>query len=289
MVTQLNVEAPRHTPLALQIVFSGSSAPLRNRLFYSVANRCSMAHGSHDSSHPLILKTSTLLMVVLPPSLPLNDLPVYLLLVSRIFASPVCGLAWRKGRMRAIMLSGTKVRVTIWLDMSTAPCLFLWSSCQEAPTPPYTTVVITHMCSTPCSVLPFCSLKCMGSHTADQLSFALMRSLSTSLRAQALPGSAGHATCASSCHCGRRMPLESHTSLLVIDMASSHSPLFPRLCMLASLGKLAHLLQEEIPPSNIVVGSDLAGRDLMPYSFACWSGLSGAGGQKGMDPLQGTS
>ncbi|KAI9447548.1 hypothetical protein H4582DRAFT_2051287 [Lactarius indigo] len=32
MVTQINVEAPRHTPPAPRIVFTGSSAPLRNRL-----------------------------------------------------------------------------------------------------------------------------------------------------------------------------------------------------------------------------------------------------------------
>ncbi|KAH9071404.1 hypothetical protein EDB83DRAFT_2363460 [Lactarius deliciosus] len=141
MVTQsleANVEASYHTPPALRIVFAGSSVPLHNRLFYPVANRYSMAHRmilvcgpdwprAHysESPHPTArsprLETSTLLMVVLPPPMTSQSTSCSF---SRLFASPVCGLAWRKGRMRMMVLSGMKVRLIIWLDGSIAPCFF---------------------------------------------------------------------------------------------------------------------------------------------------------------------
>ncbi|KAH9071382.1 hypothetical protein EDB83DRAFT_2363137 [Lactarius deliciosus] len=125
MVTQsleANVEASYHTPPALRIVFAGSSVPLHNRLFYPVANRYSMAHRmilvcgpdwprAHysESPHPTArsprLETSTLLMVVLPPPMTSQSTSCSF---SRLFASPVCGLAWRKGRMRMMVLSGMK-------------------------------------------------------------------------------------------------------------------------------------------------------------------------------------
>ncbi|KAH9010014.1 hypothetical protein EDB84DRAFT_1149378 [Lactarius hengduanensis] len=87
----------------------------------------------HPAAHSPRLETSILLMVVLQPPTTCQSTCYSF---SHIFGSPVCRLAWMKGRMRVIVLSGTKA--------------------------------ITRMCSTPCSVLP-CPLKCMGSHTADRL------------------------------------------------------------------------------------------------------------------------
>ncbi|KAH9071386.1 hypothetical protein EDB83DRAFT_2363175, partial [Lactarius deliciosus] len=141
--SKLNVELPRHTPPTLQILFVRSLAPLCNHLFYTVADRCSMAHGSHDpcawtrlAPEPIIpslpphstfaeIGNIVLMVVLLPPMTSQSTCCSF----SRIFASPVCGVAWRKGQMRAMMLSGTKVRFTIWLNGSTAS----WPSISMRP------------------------------------------------------------------------------------------------------------------------------------------------------------
>ncbi|KAH9031389.1 hypothetical protein EDB83DRAFT_2419366 [Lactarius deliciosus] len=110
MVTQLNVEAPRHTHLLhLELWlwycqhFSATSTTI-----YPAADRCkdrmihdtcALARSENPGPGPIIPsfppQTSILRFSGLPPDDFLTESTIRSF--NRLFASPVCGLAWRKG------------------------------------------------------------------------------------------------------------------------------------------------------------------------------------------------
>ncbi|KAH9071392.1 hypothetical protein EDB83DRAFT_2363277 [Lactarius deliciosus] len=110
MVTQLNVEAPRHThPLHLELClwycqhFSATSTtiyPAADRCMdRMIHDTCAWARSEHPGPGPIIPSFPPQTSILRFPGLPPDDLLTESTIRSfnRLFASPVCGLAWRKG------------------------------------------------------------------------------------------------------------------------------------------------------------------------------------------------
>ncbi|KAH9018850.1 hypothetical protein EDB85DRAFT_598883 [Lactarius pseudohatsudake] len=154
------------------------SGPLHNRLFYPATNGCSMAHGSHDPC----AWTRLALIPSLPPCSTFveignidpthgclaapNDLPVYLLLVQSHLRKSCLWACMELGMDEGDGVIGDEEGANATLHHCCIT-LVLTASCRHLTR---TRMVRSlHTCSAPCSVLPFCPLKCMGSHTADRL------------------------------------------------------------------------------------------------------------------------
>ncbi|KAH9012084.1 hypothetical protein EDB84DRAFT_979996 [Lactarius hengduanensis] len=243
-------------------------------------------------------------MVVLLPPMTSH---VYLLLVQSHLRKS-CLLACMEEWMRATVLSGTKVRLSIiWLELPSEGanatlhhyCITPLHTCvlhrarsspsahssAWAPTPQIDSVSragayidCTHFFTartqsppSPCACrILHCALKPYRGALA--MPRAPPPATVSSLLTDVLPSSTRPDLVISASRAVfARSPSVVRTSLTAMYRQVwwyTNSPSFPRLCILASEGKLARLLQEGIPPSDIVVGLDLACGVLMLHSFS---------------------
>ncbi|KAH9011951.1 hypothetical protein EDB83DRAFT_347912 [Lactarius deliciosus] len=183
------------TPPALRIHFAESLAPLCNRLFYPVANRCLMAHGSHGFHIRRNWKHRPYSWLSCCP----NDLPVYLLLVQSHLRKACLWACMEEGTDEGDGVVGDEALVRRRRRRQRYPTPLLYNCCP-------------HYCA----------------HLLSQ---------STSLRAQAPLGTAGHATCPATVGLhGSPVVRTSFTAvyLQVWSYTNSLPPLFLHLCILAS-------------------------------------------------------